>query len=177
MKKEKFISLVHNRIAELAVGSSALRNQGARQVVSKSRIFLKSLRLSKFATSREITFQKQLDFSTQALLRRLPRRARNWGTARKALNLFLRDVLYNSYLCEHYRFKKVEKNLEIPLDRYTMGGIRKDARDNSLLRPTTIIGLTPAVSKRYQCAAKKIAEQKGISRVQLDLIYWRSKDL
>jgi hypothetical protein len=46
----------------------------------------------------------------------LPAGAKNWGAARKALNLVLRDILYNQYLQREYGFNRIGKWLELPLD-------------------------------------------------------------
>jgi hypothetical protein len=48
--------------------------------------------------SNEIRFRRWLDRQTDNLLDVLPINGRPWGAARKAINLFLRDVLYNQYL-------------------------------------------------------------------------------
>jgi hypothetical protein len=174
MQKKKFIRLVHNRVAELAIGPSALRNQGDKHVVSKARSFLKSLEISKFAPSSESRFLQQLDLKTKSLMKRLPKRARHFGAARKALNLFLRDVLYNTYLRRYYHFEKATEFLEVPLDSYVVKGIRGDNGNVPPGKWKNIKSLDPIVSECYQSVTKRIANKKGIARLHLDNQYWRA---
>ena len=39
-----------------------------------------------------------------------------WGASRKALNIFLRDALYNHYLRCAFQLQQIETALEVPLD-------------------------------------------------------------
>ncbi|MBT3272876.1 MAG: hypothetical protein HN368_06965 [Spirochaetales bacterium] len=47
-----------------------------------------------------------MDNTTEHLLDVFSLTVRPWGTARKAVNLFLRDVLYNRYLCSKFKIDK-----------------------------------------------------------------------
>jgi hypothetical protein len=87
------IRLLHERTAEVAIGPSTLRNQGAPGVVLAARQFLKELNLDSFRTSTEQQFRARLNTATKRLKDRLPKKARNWGAARKAINIFLRCPL------------------------------------------------------------------------------------
>ena len=49
--------------------------------------------------------------------------------------------------------------------------------DISLPSWPRIISLTPEVSAEYQNAALRIANNKKIARVHLDLTYWRNKSI
>ena len=51
MLQARFLDILRFRVAEIAVGASALRNQGAPGVVSAARTFLKSLDLAFFSQS------------------------------------------------------------------------------------------------------------------------------
>ena len=175
MNKKNLIKLYQHRISQLAVGSSALRNQGAAGVVKTTREFFKNIKLQYFVTQNEVQFKKRLDLETNRLLTKFPVGAKNWGAARKAINLFLRDVLYNSYLNRYYSFSKVEKYLEVPLDSFTVKGIKKDRKNNSIPRWKGIKYLETSENKIFQGLANDIAKEKGIARVHLDLIYWRAK--
>ena len=174
MSKNDLIKLHKRRVCQLAVGASALRNQGAEGVVKTARDFFKKMKIQSFVTQNENQFQKRLDSETDKLLTNFPKRARNWGAARKAINLFLRDVLYNTYLNKYYSFYKVEKYLEVPLDSYTIKGIKEDSKTNSLPKWKGIKYLNLEYSKIFQNLAKDIAKRKGIARVHLDLLYWRN---
>src|ERR1700733_8204356 len=102
--RDRLLKLLQTRTAQLAIGPSTLRNQGAREVVASTREFLKELDLGHFNTDTPEAFMISLDEETERLRNALPLGARHWGTARKALNIFLRDVLYNLYLCNEYGF-------------------------------------------------------------------------
>src|SRR5438067_10654261 len=146
--------LMHERIAELVIGISTLRNQGAPGVVSAAREFLKQLDLAAFRGGSRERFEARLNVATRRLERRLPRGARNWGAARKALNIFLRDVLYNHYLRSRHALDRLEEWLEVPLDRDVAVALRGESEGAALPRWKTIKRLTPDVSRRYQSVAQ-----------------------
>jgi hypothetical protein len=79
------------------------------------------LNLRLFNEASSAHFTALLNDQTRKLQKALPRGARHWGTARKALNIFLRDALYNHYLCNEYGFNRLEQWLEVPLDRSMKG--------------------------------------------------------
>ena len=168
--------LMQGRIAELAIGTSTLRNQGAPGVLSAARKFLKQLDLAAFRTRTPERFQARLNMTTRHLKGRLPRGARNWGAARKAVNIFLRDVLYNHYLRSRHALNRLEEWLEVPLDRDVAAALRGESEGAALPRWKTIKRLTPDVSRRYQSIAEVVARRKGTDRVHLDLHYWRRRD-
>ena len=168
-----FIRILHNRIAELAVGPSALRNQGATGVINAAREYFKKADALFFVAANKREFGHRLDRATEELRRRFPRNARHWGTARKAINLFLRDVSYSSVLSRHYHMERVEQWLEVPLDRDVSRGIQSDFREGVLPQWKGVKHLTPKDSATYQKAAQTIANEKQLARVHLDLFYWR----
>jgi hypothetical protein len=170
---EELINLLKHRIAEGAIGPSALRNQGDSGVLSAARRFLKSINLIEFSVNSERKFKTVLDAHTNRLKRSFPKEARHWGAARKGLNLFLRDVLYNRYLSRYYGFRGVERWLEIPLDSYTAKAIRRRYGAKGLPPWRGIKHLKPEVSQAYQDAATRLASDCGFARVHLDILYWR----
>ena len=98
-----------------------------------------------------------------------------WGPARKAVNLFLRDLSYNFMTRKEYGLSKHDEDLEVPLDGKVMTRIRAEAHDTNLDR-TTVIALTEEMSEKYQLAALKIAkQQKKVYRVDLDLQWWSAR--
>src|SRR5688500_13024764 len=109
---------MQRKVAVSAIPASALRGQGAPGVVGAARDFLTEMSLSRFVVQTESGFVRRLDSATRALCGRLPRRGRAWGTGRKALNLFLRDAMYNVYLARQFGLSRMEPFLEIPLDSY-----------------------------------------------------------
>lgn len=169
-----FLRTIHNRTAEAAVGPSALRNQGAPGVIRVAREYFKRLDLRTFAVSNERDFVRKLDAACDDLRKRFPKGARNWGAARKALNLFLRDALYNTFLSKHYHLEKIESWLEVPLDQYVAKGLHGDYEGTDLPKWNGIKRLSPEDSMAYQRAAKLVAQKKNIARIHLDLLYWRS---
>jgi hypothetical protein len=170
-----FLRTIHNRIAEAAVGPSALRNQGASGVVRTAREYFKRLNLKTFAVSKERDFLRKLDAATDDLRNKFPKGAKHWGAARKALNLFLRDALYSTFLSKQYHLEKIEPWLEIPLDQYVAAGLHRDYLGEDLPKWDGIKRLTPENSMAFQSAARLLAQEKGIARIHLDLYYWRAK--
>jgi hypothetical protein len=121
------------------------------------------------------TFAEHLDKHTRALCVSHP--DIQWGTARKCLNIFIRDATYNFYLRRAYDLEAVECELELPLDSFAVKGLFKDAQKFNLSKlPTwkSIISLTCADSACYQQSAAEIARRKRILRVHLDFWYWRA---
>jgi len=175
MKKDnKFYYDMQRYIAVTTVGPSALRNQGSKGVIKKARDYLARIPLRKFGATDEDSFLRTLNMETERLKKALPRGARNWGAARKALNLFLRDIFYNRFLCERYRLSKSEKWMEIPLDSLVAAFLKRKARHEKkpLPRWAGLTGLTPEVSAIFQSYAKEVALSQGISRVHLDMRVW-----
>jgi predicted DCC family thiol-disulfide oxidoreductase YuxK len=175
MKREARQKL-QKRIAVLAIGPSALRNQGAAGVLQKARAFLSDLDPGRFVVSEECQFKARLNAATRALQQTLPEGAQRWGAARKALNLFLRDVSYSFYLARAYRMARVRQWLEVPLDNSVAKGLKSNPLGASLPRWPGIKHLRPRQSARYQRVAALIADEKGVARVDLDLWYFRANE-
>ncbi len=102
MDRREFISGIQKRVAVAAIGPSALRGQGAPGVIAAARQFLAALALEQFAVPTQAGFDRVLDKATEDLQRAFPVRARHWESARKALNLFLRDTFYSLYLSDDF---------------------------------------------------------------------------
>lgn len=175
MKQKEFHQLLQNRFAETSVSSSSLRNQGSAGIVSAARKFCTELPLHKFNVKSQKQFDKTLDESTNNLLKKFPEKARNnWGAARKTLNLFLREVLYNTYLSKQFN-SKVIYFLEIPLDGYVARNILAHPRGKNLAKWKSIKSLKKDMSDEYQKIANQIASDLSVPRIHLDLIFWRNK--
>jgi hypothetical protein len=96
-----------------------------------------------------------------------------WGTARKCLNIFLREALYNFYARQQWELISIESILELPLDHRVASGLyHDDGGAHRLGKLKTIKGLCPAEHARYQIAAEVIARKQGTERVHLDIRYW-----
>ncbi len=122
-----FIDRLHARTALMAIGASTLRNQGASGVVDAARKCLRAMDLRDFSQAARPGFSASLNRHMQSLMRRFPGGARNnWGAARKAINVFLRDVLYSRRLCDRFGLARVEAWLELPLDKSVYQGLVDD---------------------------------------------------
>jgi hypothetical protein len=119
-------------------------------------------------------FPQLLDTTTNALRLQLPSPFQFWGTARKCLNIFLREASYNALLRETFQLHILDAVLETPLDQYVASGLRRDAGRNIVPPWTTIIGLKEGDNKIYQTVAAEVAREKyDTYRANLDLWYFR----
>jgi hypothetical protein len=159
MNKE-FIELLHIRIAKTSVGASTARRMGPKGTVVAARNYLGNLELSRFSVSTEKQFKSVMNRTTSAYVKKLPEGAQHWGAARKFLNIFLRDIVYNKYLCKKYRLSQIEPWLEVPLDSTVGKGLRCELGGQVLPKWRTVIGMDFSTNKR-------------VLRIHLDLRYWR----
>lgn len=181
--QEIFLDEVRRRVALVAVGASALRNQGRSGLVGDARdYFREKIILNSFfeALTDERSYLKFLDSHTKKLnlIFRNNEEGNYWGAARKALNLFFRDLVYNKFISEQYKLPKSfeEQNnlfshLEIPLDKYSGQWIQRRSED--VLKWKSIKEIDAEINRCFQLAAKKLADERGVARVHLDLISWR----
>jgi hypothetical protein len=138
---------------------------------------LKKIKLEEFQCRTAEDFDKILDKHTTTLSRKiklLDPKSEYWGSARKAINLFLAGVVYHSFLRKEYRLNQTEKFLEVPLDSQVANKLISIAGENNdLPRWNTIKRLTPEDSKQYQDFAGRYAKKIGCTRIQLDILFWR----
>jgi hypothetical protein len=168
-------------LAEVAITPSAVRGEakaGLREAVVD---FLSDeLRLSDFANPGQ--FSEALERETSTLKDSC---GMSWGTARKCLNIFLRDATYNYYTRRRYGLEIIEPLLEVPLDNKVAQGIRRDMRRLKPPLPPlprlsefekggfSITELKHEQHESYQNAAGWIArEEYHTHRVHLDLLYF-----
>ena len=175
---DKIFKMLQRNIAERAIGASTLRNQGASGVIQAARDYcatkIKFAELSRYNKDR---FDRFLEKHTKKLIVSLPEGAQHWGTARKALNIFLRDALYNKYFSRQYNLSRCGAYFELPLDEDVANGLREElSATMKLPKWKNIKGLSCDVSAAYQEAALLVAKKNGIDRVHLDLIYWRNRN-
>jgi hypothetical protein len=171
-RPEGFLSIMQRSVAVTAIGPSSLRNQGASGVIDAARNFLAILDLRAFQDGNISNFLSQLDKITNKLLLALPKKAQNWGAARKAVNLFLRDALYNQYLANEFNLQKTEPWLEIPLDGAVARGLKKLGTRAELPVWPGLKRLSPETSGEFQVFAKGVAKSRGLARVHLDIYLW-----
>lgn len=173
MRPKDFIPTVQRKVALSAIGPSALRGQG-QGVLKASQKFLASLSLARVPKSNEVRFRTWLDRQTENLLDGLPIKGRPWGAARKAINLFLRDALYNQYLNRRFEFGKIEAWLEVPLDSAVARGLKAEAKKTQILLPRWpgLKHLKAHASGEFQNFASSHARVIKIDRVHLDMYLW-----
>lgn len=171
-KPDSFCADMQRYIATTTIGPSALRNQGSPGVIEKAQLFLAALDVGMFVVKDERSFLSVLDSATADLQHRLPADSQHWGAARKALNLFLRDVCYNRFISLRHPLAVLEPWLEIPLDNLVATALKRRAGRGGLPSWPGLKRLTPAVSQKFQSTARDWADAEGISRVHLDMRIW-----
>ena len=171
------IKTIQNRIANTSIGSSALRNQGAKGVIPKAREYCKEINMNDFLDVSESNFNDLLNEHTKCLERKLPKGAQNWGAARKALSVFLEAAFYDKFLSKEYHFDRIEKFLELPADKYVYEGLKK----YKAVVPGFPKGGPKAIKYQdstyideIQAYASLVAKHNKTSRIFLDLEFWRS---
>src|SRR5688572_26611004 len=122
MTETEFLLSIKKRVAQTCIGASAIRNQGEAGLIEPLRFYFQhGINLQTFfsAIEDEHQYSKYLNRHTTLVLKKLP--VQSWGAARKGLNLFFRDVVYNKFLSNYYglpnNFKGMNKAihyLEVP---------------------------------------------------------------
>ena len=166
--------MLQRNIANNSIGPSTARGMGPKGTIKSARNFLSSLNIFRLKSKNKLHFQKNHNKITKELQKALPVGAKNWGSARKFLNIFFRNILYNKYLCKHYDILHTEPWLELPLDSHVARGLKSEKGSGHLLRWRTVISLTPTVNRIYQDFALKVSERHNTQRIHLDLLYWRN---
>lgn len=167
---------VHQRrTARIAVSASAARNQGTSDIVRAARTYLAALECQRLAQPSPEAFASTLEDVTQELMGALPSPARSWGLARKLLNIFVRDVLYNSYLAESSGLMIAEDFMEVPLDSVSAAEIKREFKRQLPPWPG-VKKLTPELSVRLQERASRLAKRHGVARVHMDAIWWGARE-
>lgn len=115
-----------------------------------------------------------------------------WGTARKCINLFLRNLVNHGLLWKDLELSESDfttdgpvSKLELPLDSYAIKGLKEeiqisermfDKTEIEALARFSIVHLTPERSSVLQKMAKAIAQEKNICPVELDVLFWRREE-
>lgn len=171
---KKMLCLLQARIGRTAVGASTARGMGPSGTIGAARQFLQTFDLKAVKANTSTAYRRCLDAATDDLVAALPVDSRHWGSARKFFNIFIRNCAYNRFLCEAYRLDKVEQWMEVPLDSHVAKGLKiAVAHDGAEVpRWSTVIGLSPEDSDRWQAIAQSVAAREGIHRVHLDVVFW-----
>lgn len=183
MTEQQFYQLLHRRLSQIAIGASAIRNQGAGGLIKILRQYFETkVDLEHFieSLSDDIQYKDFLNKHTLHILTLFPNTAQSWGAARKGLNLFLREIIYSKFFSHRFSlpnnfedFNLFVKFMEVPLDKEVAHGLIADSK-GLLPKWINIKHLTPALSETFQNHAFIIATRENVARVNLDLKYWRS---
>lgn len=160
------------RQAVVSIGASAVRNQGTELVAEGARKALTRLDLRSFSHANPSEFANALNQATRDVKARLPSKARSWGIARKCVNIFLRDCLYNVYLRAEFNLPSIERHLELTLDGVVVKQLKRYYPRGSLPRWFGVKHLLPQESIVFQDAAVALGSFLDVARVHLDTILW-----
>src|SRR5690242_10096573 len=138
------IKPMQKKVAVSAVPPSAMRRQGLAGLLGEIRAFCADFPLESCTVSTPQAFERLLDDATAQLQLKGAELRCQWGAARKAINLFLRDATYNHYLRDYYGLSAVESWLELPLDGEVAIGLRDDELGHGLPEWPGVSGLSPA---------------------------------
>lgn len=181
MIEKAFLNQIHKRLSIISVGASALRNQGSPGLISVAREYFYNIDVDEFMSTltNESMYNNFLEYHTDILVSKFPENGKSWGGARKGLNLFLREIVYNKFFSDHYglpthynQFNEKIRFMEVPLDKDVATGIYGET-GMDLPKWISIKSLNPDISRQYQHAALEIAQRENHARVSLDLRYWR----
>jgi hypothetical protein len=169
--RQDFLNSIQAYEARAAIPPSTLRGQPT-GTIAATRGFLSVLPLEQFGISRSSLFYDRLDLATENLRLELPRDAQFWGLSRKALNIFLRNAFYNSYLNHRYRLYIAELLFEVPLDSITAKRLYDRAQPRELPRWQGVMHLRAEQNQLYQEVARRVARVERIAPVHLDAYWW-----
>lgn len=170
----ELITWMQKRAANGAVGASTIRGMAPAGTAKAIKDYLRGVDIKLVKSRSESDFVKKLDVITDELMNALPPNA-PWGMARKCVNIFLRNCLYNKYLCSHYKLERLEQWLEIPLDSHVGKGLIAHSEKVTLPKWGKVIALTREQSDQYQRAALNLAKKKQVCRVHLDDFLYRGE--
>lgn len=172
-----FEEQLQTRIAKMAITRSSLRNQGEPGLINHSREHASRIKLKALQKAwNGLKYHQLLDRETDKLLLRFPASVQHqFGTARKALNLFFRDIMSHTYFIQTLQLKvglKYLNQLELPMDSYTAKGIIRSFPDMKA-HWSGVKYLGKEENNLFQQKALLIAAHNKIQRVQLDVYWWR----
>jgi hypothetical protein len=170
MSSNTLVDLVLKWLPYSATGPSTLRGYetGTLKALREELAKITASDLRGFATSDEQAFRDRLDFHTQPL-QKISKNV-SWGAARKVLNIYLRNAVYNHYVREALSLHLCEPFLEVPLDRLVGTALRKDPHGADLPVWKTLGDIQSQQNDEFQAVALKIADEKNLRRIHLDLI-------
>jgi hypothetical protein len=168
--EKNILSRIHIRLALVNIGGNTLRSypEGTKE---KIRIFLcEEIKPSevKKALQNEQDYLCYIKFKTDLLTIVV----QNWGISRKAINMFLRDMIYNKEYSD-YLFSKNEENRKLavtfmhpPIDSMVVKELQKI---NNKLPGWTNYN---ALQTSYEKYIEHLKNQSPLDLLNSDLIYW-----
>jgi len=173
LNKDDFLKVVQEFVSVDSIPSSALRGQ-KKGTIGEAREFCASIDLSELSSlDEEEEFRAKLDEMTRALLKKMGLTDKGWGVARKGINLFLRNALYNHYLREEYNLSRVERCFESPIDGVVAGVLREKCEECELPRWPYLKNLSKEVHEEYQRCIRTIAkDSEDMLPVHVDAYLW-----
>lgn len=150
-----FETTLKENLTKRAVGTSALRNQMRTGGIRAVHDFLCELGPRELRALRNRkALLVWLDMRTDQMERQVgASHSLQWGSVRKALNLWLRDMVCNHHFRSAYGLDRPEPWLEVLLDSHTAAFIRQEV-GAALPRWTTIVAVTPDFSSSATCPAE-----------------------
>ena len=92
------------------------------------------------------------------------------------MNLILRDILYNQYLCKHFSFNKIAPWLELPVDSLVAKALIKSG-NTPHAKWKSIKSLKEKQNRIYQDAAISISRNKNMNPIHLDIYFTTGEQL
>jgi len=167
-----FIRLLQEFNAVGALGGNALRNQ-ERGVVRAIQSHLVGFQLRGIPSHQAVAYEQWLDDRTEGILAALQVQVRPWGTARKAINLFMRACICDHYLRREYHLERIEPLAEIPLDRIVATALKQRAGRGRLPAWPGLKHLGRPAHREFQRFASEYAQELHLpARVYLDNYLW-----
>ncbi|MCC6906311.1 MAG: hypothetical protein IT430_00090 [Phycisphaerales bacterium] len=171
------VAITQEYIAVDMTGGTALRNQEP-GVVAGIRTGLCKITLAGVAETIDTgMYERWLDDQTDALLHSVDVKVRvstrPWGTARKALNLFMRGCVCDHLLRAAHHLDRVEAAAELPLDGVVAIRLKQLAGRGRLPEWPGLKHLTRDDHRLFQIFAAQEAERRGMrARIYLDYLLW-----
>ena len=98
---------------------------------------------------------------------------RPWGTARKAINLFLRACVHSYYLRKEYGLRAIKRWLEIPLDSVVARAMKRRAGRGALPAWPGLKHISEEDYAEFQTYGVEWAKSFGLpTTVDLDMSLW-----
>ncbi len=162
-------------LAVIVIGGSTLRNQGEGTVRRVQDYLLTSVNLANLATKHASAarYDAWLDGHTDRLLAAIGGKHRPWGTARKAMNMFVRACICNHHLRERFDLGRLEPVAEMPLDSVSAKALKVFAGPGGLPMWPGLRNLRKPESDRFQrYAAERTVLIGATARIYLDFDLW-----